>query len=272
MKNEKDKLANNKLARMLGSLITLGNLITLVAIISAVVSIILYKLNGINIYCNEYRKELYLSLGFGIGFSAIGLFIGLVPMKWNKELVKVVKSIGYLLFLYAVMQYAYTQVNFFGALFMAIDVEQYSPLIPAFVAMVVTLAISVIAALVGVCVEIPLIKAPAEEVAAEEVVEEAPAEEVAAEEAVEAPVEEAATEEAVEEAPVEEAATEEAVEEAPVEEAAAEEVVEEAPVEEVAAEEVVEEAPAEEAVAEEAVEEATEETTEEGGNDNEEAV
>ena len=121
----------------------------------------------------------------------------------------------------------------------------------------------------------------AEEVPAEEVVEEATEE--AVEEATEEAVEEA-TEEAVEEVPAEEVveeATEEAVEEAPaeeaVEEAPAEEVVEETTeeaVEEVPAEEVVEEATedAVEEATEEVVEEATEEVVEEAAEKTEEVV
>ena len=126
-----------------------GYYLTIPAIVAAIVSIALYQANGKNIYSPDYNTTVFVCLGVGIALAVISLFTDLVPYKWTGDVAKIVRTVAYLIFLYAVLQYVYTQIAFLGAVFVAIDVEQYEPLIPDFMSTIVTMGVTAVIALVA---------------------------------------------------------------------------------------------------------------------------
>ena len=111
-----------------------GYFLAIVAIGLAVASVILYTNNGVNIYCNAYNSKIYVCCWVAVACLVLSLFVGLIPGSLSKEFVRPARAVAFLLLLYATLQYVLTQAMFLGAVFVAIDVDQYSPLIPGFVA------------------------------------------------------------------------------------------------------------------------------------------
>lgn len=126
-----------------------GYFLMLPVIILSAAALMLYAKYGVNIYATEYSSKLYLCGGMAIGFAVLSMVVDLLPLSFAKELVKPVRAVSFLLLLYAIMQYILTQIMFLGALFVAIDVEQYSPLIPGFAATSVCLLLGTVLALAG---------------------------------------------------------------------------------------------------------------------------
>ena len=111
-----------------------GYFLAILTIILAAAAMVLYTKHGINIYASAYNDKVYLCCGLAIAFSAVSLCVDLIPVSFSVEFVKPARAIAFLLLLYAIMQYVLTQIMFVGAVAVAIDVDQYSPLIPGFVA------------------------------------------------------------------------------------------------------------------------------------------
>lgn len=126
-----------------------GYFLMLPVIILSAAAMVLYAKYGVNIYATEYSSKLYLCGGMAIGFAVLSMVVDLLPLSFAKEFVKPVRAVSFLLLLYAIMQYILTQIMFLGALFVAIDVEQYSPLIPGFTATTACLLLGTVLALAG---------------------------------------------------------------------------------------------------------------------------
>ncbi len=126
-----------------------GYFLMLPVIILSAAAMVLYAKYGVNIYATDYNSKLYLCCGMAIGFAVLSMVVDLLPLHFAGELVKPVRAVSFLLLLYAIMQYILTQIMFLGAVFVAIDVEQYSPLIPSFVATAGCLLAGTLLALVG---------------------------------------------------------------------------------------------------------------------------
>ena len=118
-------------------------------IILSAAAMVLYAKYGVNIYATEYSSKLYLCGDMAIGFAVLSMAVDLLPLPFAKELVKPIRAVSYLLLLYTMMQYVLTQIMFLGAVVVAIDVEQYSPLIPGFAATSVCLLLGAVLALAG---------------------------------------------------------------------------------------------------------------------------
>ena len=127
-----------------------GYFLAILTIILAGAAMVLYTEHGINIYASAYNGKVYLCCGLAIAFSAVSLCVDLLPLSFAEELVKPARAIAFLLLLYAIMQYVLTQIMFVGAVVVAIDVDQYSPLIPGFVATFACLLLAAVFAVLGV--------------------------------------------------------------------------------------------------------------------------
>ena len=127
----------------------LGYILTIPVILLAAVAIVLYNLNGKNIYSPDYSDAVYIFIALGMALALASMLVSLIPAKWADELARPVRCVAYLLFLYAVLRYVYTQITFLGAVFAAIDVEQYSPLIPGFAATITVMLATALLALVA---------------------------------------------------------------------------------------------------------------------------
>lgn len=126
-----------------------GYFLMLPVIILSAAAMVLYAKYGVNIYATEYSSKLYLCGDMAIGFAVLSMVVDLLPLPFAKELVKPIRAVSYLLLLYTMMQYVLTQIMFLGAVVVAIDVEQYSPLIPGFAATSVCLLLGAVLALAG---------------------------------------------------------------------------------------------------------------------------
>ena len=126
-----------------------GFVLAILTIVLAALAMSLYTKHGINIYSNTYNDKVYLCSGLAIGFAALSLIVDLIPAARFGDLVKVARAIAFLLMLYATMQYVLTQIMFVGAVAVAIDVDQYSPLIPGFVKTISCLLGSAVLAVLG---------------------------------------------------------------------------------------------------------------------------
>ena len=131
----------------------LGYYLVLPAIILSVLAMVFYKQNGINMYSSAYRPSVFVCCGLAIFFAALSLCVDRIPVSFAEELVRPARAISFLLLLYAILQYALTQVMFIGAVAVAIDVDQYGPLVPGFVATVVCLGGAAVFALLSVCLD-----------------------------------------------------------------------------------------------------------------------
>lgn len=109
-----------------------GYIFSILVIILSAVSMVLYTKNGVNIYCNAYNSRIYLCCWLAIAFAAFSLIADLLPLSFSGELVRPARAVAFLLLLYATLQFILTQAMFVGAVIVAIDVDQYSPLIPGF--------------------------------------------------------------------------------------------------------------------------------------------
>ena len=145
MRKQKEKYVGSRPARMF------GNLIAILAIVLGIMAFTAYKEHAINSYVTAYRSKVFVCLGVGIALSFISILLSWSSSKNSNLIVKVVRAIAYLAFLYAILQYLYTQVNYIGALLMAIDVEQYEPLIPAFVETLGTMILAMFVSLFATC-------------------------------------------------------------------------------------------------------------------------
>ena len=126
-----------------------GYFLAILVIILAAAAMVLYTKHGINIYSNAYNDKVYLCCGLAIFFAALSMCVDLIPVSFAVEFVKPARAISFLLLLYATLQYVLTQIMFVGAVFVAIDVDQYSPLIPGFVATISCLILGAVFAVVG---------------------------------------------------------------------------------------------------------------------------
>ena len=117
-----------------------GYFLAILTIVLAALAMNFYTQHGINIYASAYNDKVYLCCGLAIGFAAVSLLVDLIPVSFSVEFVKPARVVSFLLLLYATMQYVLTQIMFVGAVVVAIDVDQYSPLIPGFVATISCLA------------------------------------------------------------------------------------------------------------------------------------
>ena len=130
-----------------------GYFLVILVILLAALAMILYTKHGINIYSGAYNGKIYLCCGLAILFAAISLCVDLLPISFAEELVKPARAISFLLLLYATLQYILAQIMFIGAVFVAIDVEQYGPLIPGFAATISCLILAAVFAVAGVCLD-----------------------------------------------------------------------------------------------------------------------
>ena len=124
-------------------------ILAIAGILSATASIVLYHQYGINIYSNSYRNQMFICLGCGMAFLLISLFIDRLPVMWSAELVKPMRIVAYLLFLYGLLQFMYTSATLIGAVYVGIDTEQYGPLIPGFVFTCSVVFVSIITSLLS---------------------------------------------------------------------------------------------------------------------------
>ena len=141
-----------------------GYFLAILAAILTIVSIVLYTKNGLNIYCNAYNNRIYICCWLAFAFLALSLFVDLIPGSFTKELIRPARAVAFLLLLYAALQYILTQAMFLGAVFVAIDVDQYSPLIPGFVATFCCMLLAVIFAILGAGLDRRLSRAKSSEV------------------------------------------------------------------------------------------------------------
>ena len=130
-----------------------GYFLALLVIILAGAAMVLYSKHGINIYSNAYNDKIYLCCGLAIACAVVSLCVDLLPVSFAVEFVKPARAISFLLLLYAVMQYVLTQIMFIGAVVVAIDVEQYSPLIHGFVATISCLLLGAVFAVLAICLD-----------------------------------------------------------------------------------------------------------------------
>ena len=126
-----------------------GYILTIPAIAVAIAAMVLYKQTGISVYSTRYNQAIFSSQWAGLILCAISLFTGLIPVKFADDISKVVRTAGYLMLLYAILQYVYTQATFLGAVFVAIDVNLYEPLIPGFISTIVTMGVAAVIALLA---------------------------------------------------------------------------------------------------------------------------
>ena len=130
-----------------------GYFLSILVILLAAFAMVLYTKHGINIYSNAYNGKIYLCCWLAIAFAAVSLCVDLLPVSFAEELVKPARAISFLLLLYATLQYVLTQIMFIGAVAVAIDVDQYSPLIPGFALTISCLILGAVFALAGVCLD-----------------------------------------------------------------------------------------------------------------------
>ena len=109
-----------------------GVFLAILVIILAGLSMFFYSKHGINIYSSAYNNKIYICCGLAIVCAAFSLAAGKLPLSFGKELIRPALAIAFLLILYAILQYVNTQIMFVGAVFAAIDVDQYGPLVPGF--------------------------------------------------------------------------------------------------------------------------------------------
>ena len=130
-----------------------GYYLAVAAIVLAALAMVFYTENGISIYSNAYNNKIYLCCGSAIVFAALSLCVDLIPVSFAVEFVKPARAISFLLLLYAVLQYLLTQIMFIGAVAVAIDVDQYGPLIPGFVVTILCLILAAVLAVTGTCLD-----------------------------------------------------------------------------------------------------------------------
>ncbi len=130
-----------------------GYFLAILVIILAAAAMVLYTKHGINIYSNAYNDKIYLCCGLAILFAALSMCVDMIPVSFSVEFVKPARAISFLLLLYATLQYVLTQIMFVGAVFVAIDVDQYSPLIPGFVATISCLLLGAVFAVLAICLD-----------------------------------------------------------------------------------------------------------------------
>ena len=132
---------------------SVGFFLAILVIILAAASMILYTANGKNIYSTTYLSKIYICCGLAIFFALLSIGLTFVGGSVAPELIRPSRAIAFLLLLYATLQYILTQALFLGAVFVAIDVDQYGPLVPGFVATIACMALGAILALASVCLE-----------------------------------------------------------------------------------------------------------------------
>ena len=130
-----------------------GYFLALAAIVPAALAIVFYAKNGVNIYSGEYNGKIFLCCGLAIAFAVFSLLTDFIPVSFADEFAGPARAVSFLLLLYAVMQYILSQIMFLGAVAVAIDVEQYGPLIPGFVATVLCLILAAAFAVTGACLD-----------------------------------------------------------------------------------------------------------------------
>ena len=130
-----------------------GYFLALTAIVPATLAIIFYAQSGVNIYSGEYNGKIFLCCGLAIAFAAFSLFSDFVPVSFADEFARPARAVSFLLLLYAFMQYILTQIMFLGAVAVAIDIEQYVPLVPGFVATALCIILAAVFAVTGACLD-----------------------------------------------------------------------------------------------------------------------
>ncbi len=95
---------------------SVGYFLTLPAVILGVLSVFLYKQNGVTVFSPELDGSVIAVLWIAVGASAINLLI-----EW-----KGFKYLSYLLFFYAFILFIGTQVNYITNVFVSIDGYTFS--------------------------------------------------------------------------------------------------------------------------------------------------
>ena len=126
-----------------------GLFFAVLVIILSALSMFFYSKNGINLYSSSLNSKVFVFCGLAIACAMISLIADRVPIPIAEECVRPALAVAFLLLLYAILQYVNAQINFVGAVFAAIDVDQYGPLVPGFIWTIGSMGLGALCAMLG---------------------------------------------------------------------------------------------------------------------------